>query len=283
MDALSDYTGYLLRTAFLRASGIAARRFPRGVHPRDAGVLITLISAGPVSQQDLVERLDVNRTVMVKLIDGLEARGLVTRLRNPDDRRAYALQPTPAGREALLEMLPTMAEAEAELGEKLDAAEIERLKTLLRPLIGAAPDELTNRLGFLLSKAHHRFHDRADAELEPLGIQIRHFGALTALADGVPSQRELADRLSVSTPVVVEMVDALEARGLVERRRDPSDRRSNALHVTEPGRQALNLAIERLSAANQELTAPIGIDGDRELRSLLRKLLGLGTVPVTVR
>src|SRR4051812_23605197 len=115
MDALTDYTGYLLRTAFLKASAIAARRFEPGTHPRDAGVLITLISSGPVSQQELVERLDVNRTVMVKLIDSLEQRGLVTRLRNPDDRRAYALQPTPAGREALIEMLPTMAEAEAEL------------------------------------------------------------------------------------------------------------------------------------------------------------------------
>jgi DNA-binding MarR family transcriptional regulator len=273
MDALADYTGYLLRTAFLRASAIAARRFEPGTHPRDAGVLITLVNSGPVSQQELVERLDVNRTLMVKLIDSLERRGLVTRVRNPDDRRAYALHPTPAGREALTGMLPTMAEAEAELAEHLSAEEIERLKVLLRPLI-AAPDDLGERLGFLLSKAHHTFHDRADAELEPLGIQVRHFGALTALADGVPSQRELADRLRVSTPVVVEMVDALEARGLVERRRDRSDRRSNALHVTAEGRETLRTARERLTAANQELTAPIGSDGDRELRALLKKLLG---------
>jgi DNA-binding MarR family transcriptional regulator len=273
MDALADYTGYLLRSAFLKASAIAARRFEAGTHPRDAGVLITLVNSGPVSQQELVERLDVNRTLMVKLIDDLERRGLVTRVRNPEDRRAYALHPTPEGREALTNMLPTMAEAEAELAEPLSPQEIERLKALLRPLI-AAPADLGQRLGFLLSKAHHRFHDRADRELEPLELQIRHFGALTALADGVPSQRELADRLTVSTPVVVEMVDALEARGLVERRRDPNDRRSNALHVTEKGQETLKTAVERLNAANQELTAPIGIDGDRELRSLVRKLLG---------
>jgi DNA-binding MarR family transcriptional regulator len=273
MDALADYTGYLLRAAFLKASAIAARRFEAGTHPRDAGVLITLINSGPVSQQELVDRLDVNRTLMVKLIDNLEQRGLVTRVRNPEDRRAYALEATPLGREALTEMLPTMAAAEAELAQNLSPEEIERLKALLRPLI-AAPADLGRRLGFLLSKAHHRFHDRADRELEPLDIQIRHFGALTALADGVPSQRELADRLSVSTPVVVEMVDALESRGLVERRRDPNDRRSNALRVTEHGQATLQMATERLRAANLEMTAPIGIDGDRELRSLLKKLLG---------
>ena len=110
--------------------------------------------------------------------------------------------------------------------------------------------------------------------LEPIGIQVRQFGVLTRLADGTSSQRELADRLQVSTPVVVELVDALEARGLVERRRDPADRRLNAVHVTAGGRDVLERATAVLEAANEELTRPIGESGDRELRSLLRKLLG---------
>ena len=96
---------------------------------------------------------------------------------------------------------------------------------------------------------------------------------MTALADGVPSQRELADRLRVSGPVVVEIVDALEARGMVERRRDPLDRRSNALVVTAAGRHALALARDELDAVTVELVAPIGPEGDAELRALLRKLL----------
>jgi len=69
------------------------------------------------------------------------------------------------------------------------------------------------------------------------------------------------------------MVDALEARGLVERRRDPADRRSNALVVTASGREALERARGPLDAATSELVAPIGADGDAELRALLRKLL----------
>src|SRR3954447_6440873 len=170
VDALTDYTGYLLRAAFMRASAVVARRFEPGSHPRDAGVLIALEAEGPASQQELAERLNVNRTVMVKLIDSLEARGYVTRLRNPDDRRAYALHPTPAGREALLEMLPRMREAEAELAGALSAAEADRLRELLRGLIEPVPEALAARLGFLLSTAHHRFHERADAELAPLGL-----------------------------------------------------------------------------------------------------------------
>ncbi|MDA0166698.1 MarR family transcriptional regulator [Solirubrobacter ginsenosidimutans] len=274
MDRLLDYTGYLLRTAFMRAAAISAREFGEEGHPRDVGVLATLQALGPLSQQDLSERLSVNRTVMVKLIDGLEARGFVERVRNPQDRRAYALHATPTGLEYMGAMLPRMVRAEAELTANLSPGEHQRLNALLRPLIAPPAPPLADRTGFLLSKAHHRFHDRADAVLEPFGIQVRQFGVLTRLADGTNSQRELADRLQVSTPVVVELVDALEAAGLVERRRDPADRRLNAVHVTGEGRDVLGRATAVLLAANEDLTRPIGEAGDRELRSLLRKLLG---------
>jgi DNA-binding MarR family transcriptional regulator len=276
VDQLSDFTGYLLRTAFLRAAALAARYFDGTGHPRDAAVIAALVSFGPSSQQDLAQRLNVNRTMMVKLIDSLEARGLVVRLRNPEDRRAYALHATPAGNETLTEMLPVMEKAEQELSAPLSGAELERLKALLRPLLPAPPPPvLSDRLGFLLSQAHHRFHDRADEVLEPLGIEIRHFGALRMLAGGVPSQRELGDRLNVSGPVVVELVDALEERGLVERRRDPADRRANALVVTSAGLGVVERGKVELIASTAELTAPIGPAGDSELRGLLRKLLGL--------
>jgi DNA-binding MarR family transcriptional regulator len=274
VDRLLDYTGYLLRTAFVRAAAISAREFGEEGHPRDVGVLATLDALGPLSQQELAKGLSVNRTVMVKLIDGLEARGLVERVRNPKDRRAYALLATPAGLEYMTAMLPRVLRAEAELTANLSAPEHERLNALLRPLIAPPAPPLADRTGFLLSKTHHRFHDRADEVLEPLGIQVRQFGVLTRLADGTSSQRELADRLQVSTPVVVELVDELEASGLVERRRDTADRRLNAVHVTGEGRDVLERATAVLEAANEDLTRPIGEDGDRELRSLLRKLLG---------
>jgi DNA-binding MarR family transcriptional regulator len=273
VDRLLDYTGYLLRTAFVRSSTIAAREFGAEAQPRDAGVIATLEATGPLSQQELALRLNVNRTAMVKLIDSLETRGYVERVRNPDDRRAYALHATQAGLESLTAMLPVLERAEGELTAELSAAEHARLNELLRALIDTPPPALADRTGFLLARAHHRFHERADEVLSPLDLQIRHFGALTRLADGTSSQRELADRLQVSTPVVVELVDALEARGFVERRRDTTDRRLNALHVTAEGRDVLVKAAASLVARSEELTASIGPSGDEELRGLLRKLL----------
>jgi DNA-binding MarR family transcriptional regulator len=274
VDRLLDYTGYLLRTAFLRSAEIAAREFGADAQPRYAGVLATLQATGPLSQHELALRLNVNRTVMVKLIDSLESRGYVERVRNPDDRRAYALHATSAGLEWMNAMLPLLERAEQELTVELSASEHARLNELLRALVAPPPPALADRTGFLLARAHHRFHERADEVLAPFGIQIRHFGALTRLADGASSQRELGDRLQVSGPVVVELVDALEARGLVERRRDTADRRLNALHVTPEGRDVLEKATATLVARSDELTEPIGASGDAELRGLLRKLLG---------
>jgi DNA-binding MarR family transcriptional regulator len=172
-------------------------------------------------------------------------------------------------------MLPRLMHAEKELTASLSEGERARLNELMRALVAPPPPALADRTGFLLARAHHRFHERADEVLAPFGIQIRHFGALTRLADGASSQRELADRLQVSGPVVVELVDALEARGLVERRRDVADRRLNALHVTATGREVLEQATATLVARSEELTEPIGRDGDEELRRLLRKLLNV--------
>jgi DNA-binding MarR family transcriptional regulator len=55
---------------------------------------------GSFSQQAIGERLRVDRTTMVALIDDLERKGYVKRERNPDDRRAYVITLTTAGRRA---------------------------------------------------------------------------------------------------------------------------------------------------------------------------------------
>ncbi len=121
---------------------------------------------------------------MVKLIDGLEARGYVERVRNPADRRAYALHATPAGVASMSEMLPRMARAEAELTANLSSAEHERLNALLRPLIEPPPPMLADRTGFLLARAHHASTRRPTRCWRRSDIQIRQFGVLTRIADG---------------------------------------------------------------------------------------------------
>jgi DNA-binding MarR family transcriptional regulator len=61
------------------------------------------------------------------------------------------------------------------------------------------------------------------------------------------SQRELARRLRCDPSNITALADALEVRGLVERRPDPTDRRIRALALTEDGKQAKAELERRLS------------------------------------
>src|SRR5918995_964185 len=89
--------------------------------------------------------------------------------------------------------------------------------------------------GYLLRLAHTRSHQLA-SEAFPEGPHPREYAVLTAIAAAGPlSQQRLAERLHVNRTLMVGVADALERRGLVERRRDPADRRSYALHVTPAG------------------------------------------------
>ena len=276
--ALADYTGHLLRLAFARARDCAQHLLPPGRHPGEGAVLATLAAHGPASQQDLSERLRVNRTIMVRLVDGLEAAGLLRRERNPRDRRSYALVVTPEGRQALRALEPAAERGEAMLVAALDAVEHRRLNELLRVLVpdleAAVPPALAGRTGFLLTHAHHRLRERGDRALAPLGVEPRHFGALAALDQlGPVPQRRLAHELGVSDPMVVGIVDELERAGLVERERNRADRREYALRLTTAGRARLAEARVAVDAVQDEVTARLGEAGDRELRALLRKLL----------
>jgi DNA-binding MarR family transcriptional regulator len=277
---LEDFTGYMLRLAHTRAHQLAAAAFPEGPHPREYAVLTAIAAAGPLSQQRLAERLHVNRTLMVAVADTLERRGLVERRRDPADRRSYALHVTPTGHAELERLHGEIERADRRMTELLTDGERARLNELLRKLVAVdlafVPDPLADRTGFLLSRAHFSSRDRADELLRPYGIVVRHFGLMMLLAEhGPSSQQALARRLSVSPAMITQIVDDVETRGLVERRPNPGDRRSYLVTLTPAGKRTLNAGRRVAKTVSDEIVAKLGEDGDRELRALLRKLVGV--------
>ena len=98
------------------------------------------------------------------------------------------------------------------------------------------PSDPTVGLAFLLSQvgAHAAavFADR----LAPLNLTPPHAGILRVIrqANGL-SQQALGEKLGMFPSRLVALLDELEQRGLVERRDNPADRRSYALHLTRAG------------------------------------------------
>jgi DNA-binding MarR family transcriptional regulator len=104
------------------------------------------------------------------------------------------------------------------------------------------------QLGFHVAR---RFGER----LAPLGIEQRQAGMLSRLAANQGrSQQALAELIGVNATRMVFLVDELEGLGLVERRRNPADRRSHALYLTDAGTAML----ERVRAVTAEHEAWIG-------------------------
>jgi DNA-binding MarR family transcriptional regulator len=136
------------------------------------------------------------------------------------------------------------------------------------------PDALAERLGPLLGRAHDA-HRRLSLEaLAPLGLSVKAVGAMTVLeAEGPLSQRRLAERQGIDRTTMVAVVDELERLGAVERRRDPGDRRANALRLTASGRRLLTRARTAVAAAEKAFLAPLPEQDQQRLRAALRVLI----------
>ncbi|MDR3084520.1 MAG: MarR family transcriptional regulator [Streptomyces sp.] len=86
------------------------------------------------------------------------------------------------------------------------------------------------------------------------------------------SQRELADDLGMPPSRFVAFADDLEERGLIERRRNPHDRRLYALHLSERGLELLARLREAATAHEQHVCQALSPDEHQQLTGLLGRL-----------
>ena len=101
-EALASRLGYLLKHAQQRLVWAAEPVMAKyGIDGRELAVLTVLAADYPLSQHEAAERLGVDRTTMVALVDELEAKGLVERHRSLQDRRKNIVQLTDAGEHCL--------------------------------------------------------------------------------------------------------------------------------------------------------------------------------------
>ncbi|WP_067546708.1 MarR family winged helix-turn-helix transcriptional regulator [Nocardia crassostreae] len=131
--------------------------------------------------------------------------------------------------------------------------------------------------GQLGSHTVYRFTDL----LSPLGIKPPQFGALRILKanDGL-SQQQLCEALGIHRNVMVGLVDDLEKRGLVERRKHPTDRRAHAVHLLPAADEVLDRAEELVTGLDAELLAPLEPAERAQLVELLqRAAVGNGLTP----
>jgi DNA-binding MarR family transcriptional regulator len=135
---------------------------------------------------------------------------------------------------------------------------------------GAGGDET---LSEAFRSVARQLRETSQEALAPWDITPSQLRALRVLArHGGMRLSALSDHLRIAARSATEVADALEARGLVERRPDPGDRRATLVELTGPGRSVLD-AIRAVSGTAAERAFDRLSQADRaHLARILRKL-----------
>lgn len=141
-----------------------------------------------------------------------------------------------------------------------------------RPL----PEVLSGDVGYLavrLGQISKRGFEKAMAEL---GLRPPLFDFMTAIAEYGPlSQKDASDIVRMDTAKIVALTDELEAKKVVVRTADPTDRRKNLVSFTKSGQILFSKAMRIAKKTEGELTRKLTTKEQETLRNLLRKTQGL--------
>jgi DNA-binding MarR family transcriptional regulator len=133
-------------------------------------------------------------------------------------------------------------------------------------------------VGFLLNSFGHAgrmVESRLDNALASQGLSIAKLGVLRTLAQaGEPLPLgQIAGRLACVRSNITQLIDRMEAEGLVRRIPDPEDRRSIRATLTEEGRQRYMTGIEEEAQVERDLFKGLSTEEQKQLQTILWRFL----------
>jgi DNA-binding MarR family transcriptional regulator len=135
------------------------------------------------------------------------------------------------------------------------------------------PAELVESPGFLLARLGIGLKMRTMEEFERSGFSAYHYAILALLEEGArTAQSTIADALQYDPSQLVALLDGLEERELVERRRDPNDRRRHLVSLTPAGRKQLAAFRKLVRKVEDEFLGALDEEERAQLHDLLLRI-----------
>lgn len=117
-------------------------------------------------------------------------------------------------------------------------------------------------------------HRKLAAALAEHDLRLPHFAVLTGLSDFGPlAQHDIADRLGLQRPHVAGHIDQLQRHGLVQRERDPEDRRRQRVALTPAGTRLARQLMKVAGASQDDLLVGLSEAERDTLTALLRRVV----------
>jgi MarR family transcriptional regulator, lower aerobic nicotinate degradation pathway regulator len=145
----------------------------------------------------------------------------------------------------------------------------------VQPRRPGPPKELLSSSSYLLKRVGHAAKERLTDGFEEVGLGA-YDHAVLALLDEEPreTQATIADALGYDRSHLVGVLDDLEERGLIARRRDPDDRRRHLVTLTPAGTEALTRLRGIVGRIDDEFFEPLDAAERETLKDLLARLAG---------
>ena len=132
------------------------------------------------------------------------------------------------------------------------------------------PEELVASSLFLLKRLGMAAKEQSLDAYEEAGLHPYHHAILAALDVGThETQGSIADALGYDKGQLVGLLDELEEKSLVERKRDPNDRRRHLVRLTTNGARTLGRLRTCAKRVEDEFLAPLDAEQREQLHALL--------------
>ena len=134
--------------------------------------------------------------------------------------------------------------------------------------------ELTGVVGYVMRRAQLAIFDDFIARFAVLDLKPAQYSVLLVIGRNPGrKQSEIAAALGIQRPNFVAMLDEMERRGLAERVRSTTDRRSHAIVLTDDGRALLDRALAVQAEQEAIIAERLGPGGREALVEQLRRLV----------
>jgi DNA-binding MarR family transcriptional regulator len=155
---------------------------------------------------------------------------------------------------------------------------------MAKPFYSVETFESRRSLGYLIKRLHNLIVPRAEALFADADFTFSQWVVLMAVRDGLANTcGEIARHIDHDTGAVTRLVDQLEERGYLVRRRSTSDRRVVHLEITPSGRALTKSLTARIIGFWNEVLDDVPAEDVTQLITLLARLMSkLETVPVKV-